>query len=239
MAAMGLFMACAPTSNKDTTKAPMSNDLLESLTGFGESLSKRNYLKAVDYMVPEEKAMMMENGTVPPEKQKMLLALPLQRLIRNPSVHIEKGRIAGIYALLPNLTKSEMPAPAMSEGEGAPADASATSEETPISGSKGAMSENPPSGQDDEDKSSAPPENPVDPRLKQTINEFFSAVNKKNWAGVLALMTDEEKKLLLDDKGNLKEASKQRLSQMDQKNRGVLILQDGKLTGVTLLLPAD
>ena len=235
---MGFFMACAPTRN-DTTKAPMSNDLLESLTGFGESLSKRNYLKAVDYMVPEEKAMMLENGTVPPDKQKMLLALPLQRLIRNPSVHIEKGRIAGIYALLPNLTKSEMPASAMSDGEGAPADASATSDETPISGSKGAMSENPPSGQDDEDKSPAPAVKAVDPQLNRTISEFFTAVNKKNWTSVMAMMTDEEKKLLLDDKGNLKEASKERLSHMDQKNRDVLILQDGKLTGVTLLLPAD
>jgi hypothetical protein len=53
------------------------------------------------------------------------------------------------------------------------------------------------------------------------------------------MMNEGEKKLLLDDKGRMKESSKQRLSQIDQKNREALILQDGKLTGVTLLLPSD
>jgi hypothetical protein len=43
----------------------------------------------------------------------------------------------------------------------------------------------------------------------------------------------------VDDKGRLKESAKQRLTQMDQKNRDALVLQDGKLTGVTLLLPSE
>jgi hypothetical protein len=64
-------------------------------------------------------------------------------------------------------------------------------------------------------------------------------VNKRNWTSALAMMSEGEKRLLLDDKGRLKESSKQRLTQIDQKNREALILQDGKLMGVTLLLPSE
>jgi hypothetical protein len=103
---MGLLMACSSTK-KDVAEAPRSDDLLELLTGFGESLSKRNFARAVDFMVPEEKALMMESGTVPAEKQKMLLALPLQKLIRHPAIHVENGHIAGIYSVLPNLRQGE------------------------------------------------------------------------------------------------------------------------------------
>jgi hypothetical protein len=81
--------------------------------------------------------------------------------------------------------------------------------------------------------------NQNDPLLEATVNKFFSAINKRNWSSALALINEDEKKLLLDDKGQLKESSKQRLSQMDQKNREALVMQDGKLTGVTLLLPSN
>ena len=85
----------------------------------------------------------------------------------------------------------------------------------------------------------SPASSPNDPRLKDTVNRFFTAVNRRNWQSALALMNDSERKLLLDDKGRLKESSKQRLTQIDQKNREALLLQDGKLTGVTLLLPSE
>ena len=104
--AVGLLMACSSTK-KDVGQAPRSDDLLELLTGFGESLSKRNYSKAVDYMVPEEKALMMEGGSVPTEKQRQLLALRLSTLIRHPSIRVENGHIAGIYSVLPNLRQGE------------------------------------------------------------------------------------------------------------------------------------
>src|SRR5688572_3913169 len=91
--AVGLLMACA-SGRKETVQAPKSDDLLELLTGFGESLSKHDYSMAVDYMVPEEKALLLEGGQVPPEKQRMLAALPLQKLIRHPAVRVVNGRIA-------------------------------------------------------------------------------------------------------------------------------------------------
>lgn len=245
VASLGLLMACSSTRQRDTAQAPASNDLLELLTGFGESLSKRNFLKAVDYMVPEEKAMMMEAGTVPDDKQKMLLALPLQKLIRHPGIRVENGHIAGIYAVLPNLRQGEAMA-TMAPDE--------SSENTPLMGaevgtedqnlnqngaeSMGLAARPEPIGADEVSESTPTP-NPNDPQLQETVNKFFSAVNKKNWTMALALVNDEEKKFLLDDKGRLKESSKQRLSQMDQKNRDALLLQDGKLSGITLLLPSN
>jgi hypothetical protein len=236
---MGLLMACS-TTKTDVAQAPRSDDLLELLTGFGESLSKRNFAKAVDYMVPEEKALMMENGSVPAEKQKMLLALPLQKLIRHPAIRVQDGHIAGIYNVLPNLRQGEANSMAAATEEGANPEA-AGSESAAAETPKGPMAdEGAVAAASDEDAaSSSGAANANDPQLKSAINKFFSAVNKKNWSSALAMMNDSERKLLLDDKGRLKESSKQRLAQIDQKNRDALMLQDGKLTGVTLLLPGD
>ncbi|MDB5049221.1 MAG: hypothetical protein JWO30_2292 [Fibrobacteres bacterium] len=242
-AVMGLLMACSSTK-KDVAQAPRSNDLLELLTGFGESLSKRNFAKAVDYMVPEEKALMMEGGSVPTDKQKMLLALRLQTLIRHPAIRVQDGHIAGIYSVLPNLRQGDANPMAASEENLSP-DAASADVDALASESKGPMGTPPADASAaaaSEDESAAAPlatNNPNDPQLKATVNKFFSAVNKKNWSSALAMMNDGEKKLLLDDRGRIKESSKQRLAQIDQKNREALILQDGKLTGVTLLLPSD
>ncbi|MBW8887766.1 MAG: hypothetical protein JF616_08415 [Fibrobacteres bacterium] len=235
---MGLLVACA-TSNKEVSQAPRSDDLLELLTGFGESLSKRNFTKAVDYMVPEEKALMLEGGVVPPEKQKMLMALPLQRLIRSPAVRVENGHIAGIYGLLPNLKQGEATANmASNESSGVP-DSSSPSAAAAPQGPMASEAAVAPSQEDDMAASmAASAGNPNDPQLKSAVNKFFSAVNRKNWSGALAMINENERKLLLDDKGRLKESSKHRLAQIDQKNREALTLQDGKLTGVTLLLPS-
>lgn len=240
---VGLLMGCASSSSKrDAVQAPRSDDLLELLTGFGESLSKRNFARAVDYMVPEEKALMLEGGSVPVEKQKMLLALPLQKLIRHPAVRVQNGHIAGIYSVLPNLRQGEANPIAMTDESATPV---AGMEGDPMAAAEskgpmanGATSE---STEANEDMSTAQGWTPDvnDPQLKSTVNKFFSAVNKRNWTSALAMMSEGEKRMLLDEKGRLKESSKQRLSQIDQKNRDALILQDGKLSGVTLLLPSE
>lgn len=239
-AVMGLLMACAG-SKQDAAQAPRSDDLLELLTGFGESLSKRNFNKAVDFMVPEEKALLLEGGSVPPEKQKMLMALPLQKLIRHPAIRVENGHIAGIYTLLPNLRQGEAPVDMAATDEGASPDAMGLNGESASGEASGPMASE--SGEtssgDDETAVTSAASDQNDPHLKSAVNKFFAAVNKKNWSGALAMMNEGERKLLLDDKGRLKESSKQRLSQMDQKNREALTLQDGKITGVTLLLPSS
>jgi hypothetical protein len=236
---MGLLMACSTTKN-DAAQAPRSDDLLELLTGFGESLSKRNFVKAVDYMVPEEKALMMENGSVPAEKQKMLLALPLQKLIRHPAIRVQDGHIAGIYNVLPNLRQGEPNSMAAATEEAAASETAGT-ESAAAEALKDPVADEASAAvtESSDEGVSASSGSANDPQLKSAVNKFFSAVNKKNWSSALAMMNDSERKLLLDDKGRLKESSKQRLAQIDQKNRDALMLQDGKLTGVTLLLPSD
>jgi hypothetical protein len=235
--AMGLLMACSTTNKDVATQAPKSDDILELLTGFGESISKRNFNRAVDYMVPEEKALMMESGSVPADKQKMLMALPLQKLIRHPAIRVENGHIAGIYSVLPNLKQGEANPMASVETETADAsDPLAAEARGPMATSETAAAD---ATNTDMSEVQSTASNETDPQLKSAVNKFFTAVNKRNWSSALAMMNEGEKKLLLDDRGRMKESSKQRLSQIDQKNREALILQDGKLTGVTLLLPAD
>jgi hypothetical protein len=234
-AALGMLVACA-SSNKDAAQAPRSDDLLELLTGFGESLSKRNFTKAVDYMVPEEKALLMEGGSVPPEKQKLLMALPLQRLIRSPSVRVENGHIAGIYGMLPNLKQGEA-ASNMAANDSSASSASASGD-IGAQGPMAAGASTEPSG-DDLDAAPMAANGASDPQLKSAVSKFFAAVNRKNWSSAVSMINENERKLLLDDKGRLKESAKHRLAQIDQKNREALTLQDGKLTGVTLLLPND
>ena len=238
VAALGTLLACA-TSNKEVSQAPRSDDLLELLTGFGESLSKRNFNAAVDYLVPQEKALLMEGGSVPPEKQKMMMALPLQRLIRHPSVRVENGHLAGIYGLLPNLKQGEaIPNTPVADSNaasvpGQTGEVAAAAPKGPMAAHDGALPAS-------DDNSTAPVQSiRPDPQLKAAINKFFQAVNRKNWSGALAMMNENERRILLDDKGRLKESSKHRLAQIDQKNRDALTLQDGKVTGVVLLLPTS
>jgi hypothetical protein len=235
-AALGILVACASSNKNEAAQAPRSDDLLELLTGFGESLSKRNFTKAVDYMVPEEKALMLEGGSVPPEKQKLLMALPLQRLIRSPSVRVENGHIAGIYGMLPNLRQGE----AMSNMAANDSSGSSASPSGDI-GAQGPMAAGGPAepAGEDADETAMASSGAADPQLKSAVSKFFAAVNRKNWSSAVSMINENERKLLLDDKGRLKESAKHRLAQIDQKNREALTLQDGKLTGVTLLLPND
>jgi hypothetical protein len=234
-------MACSSTK-KDVSLAPRSDDLLELLTGFGESLSKRNYTKAVDFMVPEEKALMMEGGSVPAEKQRQLLALRLSTLIRHPSIRVENGHIAGIYTVLPNLRQGEANTMAIADESASP-EASGLDGDPLSTEARGPMATDATATADatntDMSEVQSSRVDADDPQLKAQVNKFFTAVNKRNWTSALAMMSEGEKRLLLDDKGRLKESSKQRLTQIDQKNREALILQDGKLMGVTLLLPSE
>ncbi len=99
-----LLWGCA--SNKDKNDAAAlqvkgSNDILDLLTGFGESVSRRNFERAVQYLVPEDRAKILDaQGHVPEDKQRAMTALSLQRLIRTPGVRVEGGYLAGIYDII-------------------------------------------------------------------------------------------------------------------------------------------
>ncbi len=238
-AALCLLSACSST-RKDSTPPPGSNDILDLLTGFGESVSKRDYSKAVGYLVPEERAQLIDSrGQVPEEKQKALSSLRLARLIRMPGVRVENGYLAGIYDLLP-LDQVGNYAP---EGYNDPAMSQNSDSMTDSAGEEMAsdQAEEMASGEEDYDSyaNSKPKQPATNQELTKTVDKFFKAVAEKNWKTALSMMNENERKILLDDKGRIKEASKARLKNIDASGKEALILQDGKLTGVTLLLPAD
>jgi hypothetical protein len=236
-----LLLACA-SKPKDTGTPSGSNDILDLLTGFGESISKRDYVKAVGYMTPSERSLMLDgSGQVPEDKQKALAALRLSRLIRMPGVHVENGYLAGIYEILPsdqasqaNVSTSENQ---VTSEEAPAADAS---QETEVANTQ------PAEGDEQAEVATSPSQQgntlgtaQSSPELTQAVNKFFKAVTQKNWNAALAMMNDDERKILTDDRGKIKEASKARLQHIDSEGKDALTLQDGKLTGVTLLLPAD
>jgi hypothetical protein len=226
LAAGLLFSACASSGGRETSAAPPvtgSDDILDLLTGFGESISKRNFNRAVQYLVPEDRARILNpQDQVPEDMQKALMALPLQRLTRISSVRVENGYLAGIYGLL----------------DVGPQEAARNSED---------IAEVDPDGASGEEMAVETPLEEAEPagtgreaaELNRAVQEFFSAVRQKDWNAALSLMNENEKKALLDDKGRLKDSAKERLSRIDAANRNALVLQEGKLTGVTLLLPME
>jgi len=232
MVAMPLvaLVACSSTRKADGPP-PGSNDILDLLTGFGESISKRDFVKAVGYMVPAERSQMLDaNGRVPEDKQRQLMALRLQRLIRTPSVRVEGGYLAGIYDLL------------AAERQGNSGEMMASgSEGTEMAAGAGEAEGVESTASEDEEATPAIVElDPQDdPALKAAVNKFFLAVNQKNWNAALALVNDNEKKIFFDERGRLKESSKARLGKIDTEGKNALTLTDGKLTGITLLLPSD
>lgn len=229
-----LLLACfGCASNQRAQEAPRSQDLLELLTGFGESLSKRNFALAADYLVPEDKAMLVdERGRVPEDKQRAMQALPLQRLLNHPRVRVEEGRIAGIYALLPNLSQGKAVA------LGAEGDSAASPEYQALFGERGSASA----------EGGMPAEMPAgeapfssDPTAydRQLAEEFFAAVTRRKWAEALGYVHETERQRLVDEKGRVTEKTKRRLARLQQDDLRALLLVDGKLTGVTLVLPDD
>ncbi len=220
----GLLLACA--SNQQSVTQPnmpaKSDDILTLLTGFGESLSKRDFVFAVNHLTPKEREQILDaRGQVPEAKRQQLAALNLQRLIRLPSVRVEDGRLAGIYEMLPNLN----------QGEGVTLSADDESSQFSVLDplDPDAM-ENAAQAQADaaQDKT----------ELNETINRFFAAVKSQNWNDALALLNENERRLFVDNRGQISEDAKARFSQMDKSHPGALALKDGKLLGITLLLPS-
>jgi|GEM_PF-2302652 len=236
LALTAFFMACS-SSRKENAPNPGSNDILDLLTGFGESISKRDFKQAVGYLTPSERSMILDaNGEVPPGKQDALASLRLARLIRMPSVHVEGGYLAGIYEILPldasgQAVANEAP-PMENEFSGDDAAGAYGQVANPEGNGTEAVAMTEP---DLEAQEAAKDKE----ELNQAVNQFFKAVSQKNWNAALAMVNENERKILVDDKGKLKEDSKSRLQHLDTDGKEALTLQDGKLTGITLLLPAE
>jgi hypothetical protein len=86
-----------------------------------------------------------------------------------------------------------------------------------------------------------PQVSPEEAQLKAAVRDFFQALNQGKYQDALSLVNENERSIFLDDKGRLKNSAKQRLEKIDQRtsSRDALLLRDGKITGVTLLLPPE
>ncbi len=110
-----LFLAaCGGTrSGEDGARLePEKEKLIDALTLFVEAVQGDRFDKALGYLAPGERAKMLEgNPALPTPMQRRLKALRLSTLASKPGVHLEKGKLEGIYPWLPNLEHTPAPAP--------------------------------------------------------------------------------------------------------------------------------
>jgi hypothetical protein len=103
--ALLVLSACSGTRNTgDTPLPPEKEKLIDALTLFVEAVQGDRFDKALGYLAPEEKAKMTDaSGQVPAPVQKQLKALRLSTLASKTGVQLEKGKLTGIFAWLPNI----------------------------------------------------------------------------------------------------------------------------------------
>lgn len=102
-----LIVACSGTRQDDNSGLSRDQEkLINALTLFVESVQGDRFEKAVSFLTVEEKNKMTGiEGKVPPAVQKRLKALRLSTLATKAGVRLEKGKLEGIYAWLPNIDR--------------------------------------------------------------------------------------------------------------------------------------
>jgi hypothetical protein len=108
MLALSTLIACGGSRKHEGARLePEKEKLIDALTLFVEAVQGERYTKALDYLTREERNKMTDgSGLVSPPVQKQLRALRLSTLASKPGVHLEKGKLAGIHAWLPNIERS-------------------------------------------------------------------------------------------------------------------------------------
>jgi hypothetical protein len=103
-----LILSCAGSREDDGSRIdPGKEKLIDALTLFVEAVQGERFEKALGYLTVEEKSKMTDgSGQVPAPIQKQLKALRLSTLASKAGVHLEKGKLTGIYAWLPNIDRS-------------------------------------------------------------------------------------------------------------------------------------
>lgn len=103
-----LLLSCAGSREEDGSRIePGKEKLIDALTLFVEAVQGERFEMALGYLTMEEKSKMTDgSGQVTAPIQKQLKALRLSTLASKAGVHLEKGKLAGIYAWLPNIERS-------------------------------------------------------------------------------------------------------------------------------------
>lgn len=102
------FVSCAGSREDDGSRIePGKEKLIDALTLFVEAVQAERFEKALGYLTAEEKSKMTDgSGQVTAPVQKQLKALRLSTLASKAGVHLEKGKLTGIHAWLPNIERS-------------------------------------------------------------------------------------------------------------------------------------
>jgi hypothetical protein len=147
------------------------------------------------------------DGKVLPEFEDRLRAMRLTTLAGNPLVTVEEGRIRGIFELLP----------VIEQGAQDPSD--------PVARAA-------PSTPDP-----APKAEPRNEELRTAAEAFFRSVRASEYRKAMGMVAPGERRVFVGDDGRVKRDARRRLSAMDTSSWDALTLEDGKLTGVVLIIP--
>jgi len=210
------FLASCARSKKDPDS--FVSDPLEVLTLFSEAVSQKNWEKAAAYINPEERRKIQDGeGKVTREHQRALSALRFSTLAKSSGVRVERGYIYGIYDALPVLSSTEDLA----------SSAEASSNTLPLF------------PEPDAELAFQIPGNmhQVDVELSKMRKKFNDNLARKNWKELVQLIAEDEKSILVDEKGNLKRDYQTRLAKLKPSDLESLTLRDGRLANVLISLP--
>ncbi len=104
-----VILSCSGTRSgeEDARLEPDKEKLINVLTLFVEAVQGDRFDMAMGYLTPEEKSRMTEgSGVVTPPVQRQLKALRLSTLASKSGVRLDKGKLEGVYAWLPNLGRT-------------------------------------------------------------------------------------------------------------------------------------
>lgn len=236
-AGLGAFLVSLALLGAGCSPAPRTKvafgketDRLEVLTTFTLAVSKRDFHSATLLIDPSERGLFLDDkGIMRAEFQERLRAMRRTTLMNNPAITVSQGRILGIYGVMPMLEHGT-PANVATEESGADS-AGATVEvstEDSMEVSAGAEADLPAEAGHDGDKDA----------LRKAADTFFQSVRAGKWNQALGLVNAREKEAFVRPDGKLKEGTRQRLSAIDTSSWEALALEEGKLSGVILLIPA-
>lgn len=222
LALVGLLGAILATGCSSTRKAGAAEpgDRLETLTNFTIALSKRDFASAAGMLAPGDRLRLVgESGSIKEDYRERLRGMRLSTLMNNPMIRIDQGLILGIHDVLPVVDQ-------------APTDDYAlVFDDSPAPASMAAPAESPAPEQAD-------PESEEREALRKASRAFFKSVEAKDWKRAFALLDEKERQVFLRVDGKIKPSAKQRLAAIDTSSWQALALEDGKLSGAVLLIPA-
>jgi hypothetical protein len=156
-----------------------------------------------------------ERGGVLPQFKERLCAMRLTTLVNNPMIRIEHGKILGIYDLLPVLDQAP------------PLAADADPMQITVAGIDAGPSV---------EKHRY---NQAQDELRKASEAFFRSVQAGKWKKAINLLDEREKNGFLRSDGQLKEGTRRRLAAVDTSSWEALALENGKLSGIVLIIPAN